>query len=291
MSYLKSPLRVGILEFYSNKLVLHETEKETAMAPEEVISMPTITKEEQELPVNDTPVMESVEEITAEKSEDGRSESYIPTLNGDFKYDTDPHYLKSLKSFCFNHTRMILELGKDKKAVVDFNIFPLVFVEDAPITDIMVVAVSGRTIRAGISRGVSASVEIKFDEMSFIARGSWKDGKFVTQVNCLDNLYADKFKVKTTPYMPETRTRMTYMQEDIFGKFYNFFPAAVGLNADNGFAMCAAVIVENGNLSVAVSNEENVFTVIDPDGIPQQISLYWSGGAEPVLHLELEEMD
>ncbi len=287
---IKTDLLQKCMKSDYNRLVLKEKVEANVSSQAEIISMPDITPvvEEQE-EVKIAPVVEEV--VKEEAVPEGRSEFYVPQFIGDLKYNRDKKFTKPLSTFCFNHTKMSLPLENGRKAVVDFNVYPLTFAEDAPITDIMVTAVTGHVIRAGISRGVSASVEIKFDEMSFIVRGMWEDGKFVTQINCLDAHFAGKFKERTTSYMPEMRTYTTYIQEEIYGKTYNFFPAAVGLNADNGFAKCAAVITDGNDISVIVSNEENVFSIIDPDGAPEQILLYWSGGKDPSLHIEIEEQD
>lgn len=217
-----------------------------------------------------------------------RDAKYIPRLEGDMRYNHDPEYTKSLDTFCVNQVRLVYE-EDGRHAVVDFNIFPLEFVQDAPITDIMAVAISGHVVRAAISRGSSAAVQLDFGELSFMARGKWEDGQFKTQVNCLNPAVADKFVQTTTEYMPEHRTYTTYMQEEFNHKIYSFFPSTINKNDDNGNVPSAMVSMENGQLSIILSNESDNFTLIDADGLPVNISLYWIGGNTPKLQLQVDD--
>lgn len=283
-----------------SRLILKQTGQDKDSSAAFNIEIPDIyaemddTEEKPAEPINEEKVKKSKENINKQTPDEAvpiktmRTENYQPVFEGDIKYNRDPHFVKSLDTFCMNHTRLVYA-ENGQTAIVDFNIYPLQFAEDAPITDILVVALSGKIVRAAMSRGASAAVQIDFDEMSFMVRGSWEDREFMTQVNCLDRRFADKFKQQTDKFMPAHRTYTTYMQEDLYNKTYSFFPATVLTNTAAGCAICAAVTDMNGVPEILLSNEFDQFTVVDQDGLPSTISLYWRGGNEPKLFLELTE--
>lgn len=270
-----------------DKLVYKKDQYEANAYEELGVELPDIfSDEDNESEVELIPVQEEVEITTPVKRTDMRTQDYVPSLDGDMRYNKDPEQTKNLDTFCVDAVRLTYE-ENNNKAIVDFNIFPLKFVENAPITDVMVVALSGNIVRAGISRGTSAAVQIDFDEMSFMIRGKWVDGKFVSQVNCLDNRFANKFKQTNTCYMPVNRTYTTFMQEVFENKLYSFFPATIRRNTQQGTAPAAMVFEEDGTLKIILSNETDSFNMIDKDGLPYKIQLYWSGGSAPKLQMQV----
>lgn len=240
-----------------------------------------------------------IEDADDTPKETGRSATYVPSLAGEMKYNRDPQKQKNLSTMCLNTVYMDCDLGNGQHGAVQFSIYPLIFTENAPVTDIVVVALSGEVVRAGISQGKSAAVQIDFDEMSFLVRGSWQDAEFKTQVNCLDKRFADKFVATTETYMPSSRTYTTYLQEELFGQTYSFFPVIVGQNhSSTGLAQCAMLSEEREggrkHINILVSNDEDAFPLPDQNGDIYLASLYWKKdlkGSDSSLFLEVAPMD
>lgn len=268
--------------------LIYRKETKSAIAYEELsVELPDIFSDEENDP---EPVTEEipVKAVLKPQTDKLRDENYIPSLDGDMRYNKDQAQSKTLDSFCVDHARMTYE-EDGRKAIVDFNVFPLKFVEDAPITDIMVVALSGNIVRAGISRGASSAVQIDFDEMSFMVRGRWESGKFNVKINCLDNRFAEKFQQTDTMYMPTNRTYTIFMQEELEHKLYSFFPATIRKNDMQGLAPAAMVYQEAGDLKIVLSNDMDSFNMIDKDGLPYKVQFYWSGGRQPKLQMQILE--
>ncbi len=286
LSLLKDTMKSDYAKFVEG-ISNHHTEN----AYDEIdIEMPDIFSdiEDDFVPEASQEIEETSENTYVANADGKRNADYEPRLNGDINYNRDPEYSKSLDTFCVNHVRLVYQEG-GKKAVVDFNIYPLTFKENEPATDIFVTAISGNIVRAGVSRGTSTAVRLDFDELSFMARASWKDGKLRTQVNCLNKELAEHFVQDTVEYMPASRTYATYMQED-FGKIeYSFFPALIGRNGTSGNVPSAMAYQKDGHLQVLLSNEKDAFSIFDDDGLPVELSLYWSGGKTPQLKLQVDE--
>lgn len=217
-----------------------------------------------------------------------RNEGYFPAFVGQVGYNNDPQHHKNLNTFCVNQVRLVYQEGS-QHAVVDFNIFPLTFNENEDATDIMVVAVSGNAVRAGMSRGITTHVKIEFEQLGFMARGAWRNGEFKTNVVCLQKEFSNKFQSETTSFMPDVRTYTTYMQERFNRTTYSFFPAMIGQNGPDGTVPAAMVFELEGSLQIMLSNEKNSFSILDDQGLPIELSLYWTGGKTPQLVLSVDE--
>ena len=234
-----------------------------------------------------------VEEVKEEKKPDQAimDKNRMPIFANNTRYPMDAANQKSLVSFWFSTTTVSIPIAEDTMGDIIFSVYPLQISDDAPIVDIVVVASSGTTIRAAFSRGETSAVTLKFMEYSFIIRGMWEHGKFISQIASLDNEIADKIQQTTVDHIPSKRSSYTYVQCKHDGRNYYIFPGTAGTNDLNGYAVMAIITSIPGSQEIQTFTPDanGVYTFINSDGFSEQLQAYWQGGLEPTFYADFEE--
>lgn len=211
-----------------------------------------------------------------EPKDNGKSENRLPDFGVVTNYPKDANGEKAGDSFLYNAHKLDIDFGARGKGTIMFYVYPLQMARNSLISDVMVVAEAGGLVRAAISRGTSSSVHLIFDDYTFVVRGRWKDGAFISQVNSLNPELVPNIKEKVRSFVPQKMTSRMYMHQDFDGADLYIFPAKFGENGASGYAPSAMVIATDADLSVVTPTAKGNYVLTASDGHSYTVDVFWA---------------
>lgn len=280
-------------------LKIDKNEKQVKKETEKII-MPDIFNTDDEKAVDTKTPDKEEKEQERDSQPDYTNKDRLPEFFEDTNYTKDDVKnglpKKSAASFLYNKHLLTFANGSS----IEFCIYPLKVKADSPITDVFVAAVkktpvSGSRwpisiIRANVSRGISSSVNIEFDEKTkFIIRGAWKNGIFSSQVNPLSEK-AVEYKEITEQHVPTIRTSTTYLRTNVDGHICNAFPVSFLENDKNGYAYTAVAVEDENNVIVITPTESGDFIISGKNGSSDKsLTFNWTG--DNFLDSDIDDCD
>ncbi len=241
-------------------------------------------KEVKSAPKKVTPVEESDSKL-----------SRMPVFYYNPEHPDDAPERKTLVSMlCQTHRIKFIANGEEYTAI--FAVYPLKITADDPACDIAVSAIltkpGARSIltRGGVSRGVSSTVNIEFDALTFVCHGAWEKGVFNAYIRKTNN-EVDIVEDVPGNLIPEaenrTSTTIATIKNVVPGTNLYVLPAIFAENNATGYmAGCVA----------AEKPDEKKITILSPstDGsfLVDNFTLeaYWLGkGEKASLYYTLTE--
>lgn len=212
----------------------------------------------------------------------------IPYVPFDPRYENDGADFKEYDSFLFNFHETHVRYMDGTERVYQSYIYPLMpDTSDCLATDIVAIMIDpDGNVRPGISEPGEAgqkSVTEEFKDITFIVRGQWEDGKFVTSIN----LYKAKGEDKPLVHDPDPKTVMPTRRTSSFylrhiednGNVLNVFPLGLLRNdARTGLAPCVLMLEDGKTRTMYMSGDNNpVAMTFNRKSV--FVSSFWAGNS------------
>lgn len=252
------------------------------------ISVPKLDDEQEDKPKNKKKQKEEKPVVIEDETPANSSENRLPEFVENTGLPKDAEGEKAESTFLYNVHTLTIDLGTRGTGVIKFYVYPLQYAKNSKISDIMVVAEAGGIVRAALSKGVSSSVRLLFEDFQFVIRGRWQDGSFISQVNPLNDEIIDNTKSEVKSVIPEKATSTMYMHQQFGGADLYIFPAKYGDNADTGYALTAMAIATKDDVSVVTPTANGNYVLQGKDNKDYSIELYWISSPAK-LRCQIEE--
>lgn len=216
----------------------------------------------------------------------------MPYLGINPKFENDDADMKAYDSFLFNiHHYKVKANGKEQ--TYTFNVYPLLpDTADCMATDILVVAQDEqgriRPVMSDPKDGHQKSVQIEFDDISFIVRAHWEEEHFVSSISILSTKDGKQpiASDDLMPVIPTHRTSSFYLRHIANnGNVLNVFPLTLLRNDTQTGLAPVIYMAEDGQSRKLFSSGDNTYVSMYFAGSEIHAYAYWTGN---LLQVETE---
>ena len=200
---------------------------------------------------------------------------HLPKFNHDDTLPDDAEGVKADATFLCDEYNILVEDKTNTENELHVFIYPLNKSDNALITDVFVVAEFNGAVRAGISKGSTLAVTIDFGYIAFIAKGSWKEYEFYSQINFTHtSLEREASPVR---HRPTKHTSTTYVRNMVGDVALYIFPGQFKDNNLNGFCTSAVAVDFGKDTNIYSPNQDGNFILPGEGGSSLVIDTYWTG--------------
>ncbi len=200
---------------------------------------------------------------------------HLPKFDYDNTLPDDGDDKKHLSTFLCDEYDLVIEDKYGAENNMHIFIYPLNKADNALITDVFVIAENKGAVRAAISKGTTSAVNIDFGNISFIAKGSWKESEFNSQVNFTHtNIEAVGSPIH---HRPTVHTSTTYVRKSLGGAVLYIFPGQFKDNNINGLCTSALVVDFGNDTNIYSPNQDGNFILAGEGDTSLVIDTYWTG--------------